>query len=648
MITRALVSCAALAALSPAQTNSNLPRGQEPATVTQGLFDNNSNSNVDVGFNQVDICSPKEFLPAAGGFVATSRLVYALFPEVDGNGDVIFQVRRSITGGRTWEAPVTIYTADTAGGEDLNTGDEGTHLYCYENKVYATIQTNAHDKTQIGQTLWCIASDDQGQTWSAPLLVSTGVLFDVDDAVGAASSSGLHLAWEADDPTFTNENLLYSSVDINGGVLSVVVPETALTNYTGQSDVDLPNIDAQDDVVLIAWLDDDASYNSVAPSGNVTVSVHSFDAGATFSTPFVHSGNTPGAFPLAWASPRRPFPRLDLPFGYVFQEDSRLDEDDLWMDRADVDTSTQTFNWSVSGVQCNFTSVGAGTGDIDGISVEARDGIIAIIYRDDSAGIPLDNSNETYMVVDDAFGFEFIAGTATNHTLTGTKANGFGQVEIEIAGNVIATVFEHQPSADDGVLVYSTDRGNTVTADVFTDLGGGGTNSVDIDNEYVAVTLNGDINIIFVDNEAGASTANSTNTSYTTGIKAMNGTYDAASQTFTVVGIDPTLAGTSQAFLMASTGTTPGTDLNAFLNNGTPGSGFFVGLQQDLLWSLLWANPLPYFVPISSTGTATMNNVLNGTAILGLPVYLAAGTLDFSKLPGDVLDPGSFTDPVVQ
>ena len=114
-----------------------------------------------------------DFVAAAGSNVATPQLVYALFPELVA-GAVELQVKRSIDGGRNWEPPVTVYTVNTAGGEDLNTGDKGTFILAWGNAVYVTFLTNAHNLAQRGQTLWVVASEDQGLSWSPPLNVSTG------------------------------------------------------------------------------------------------------------------------------------------------------------------------------------------------------------------------------------------------------------------------------------------------------------------------------------------------------------------------------------------------------------------------------------------------------------------------------------------
>jgi len=663
MRSRPWLAACALALPLAAQQNSSLPRGDVQLSQVAGVI-NDAAGNLDAGFNTIDVTAPREFVAAGPATVCTANLVYSLYPDRDAQGRVVLRVRRSTDGGFTWLPPVTVYTADTANGEDLNTGDEGTHLIAFENHVWVTVQTNAHNKLQQGQSLWVVGSIDQGQTWSAPFDVSTGWNrpagnrdWDVDLARGAAGPLGLHLVWEADfeDPLSpgnanaapnNNENLYYALVGIGGppSVVFAIVPETPLTTFAiGTFDVDDPTIAVQGTQVLVAYVDD--AHAGLAPGGNCTLSRMSFDAGFTFAAPFVHSGLVPATFSLAWAQPRRPFAVLDGQYAFVVQEDSRVDQDDVWMDRGDLDVVNGVVNWTVANIRCNHTSSLPGSGDVDGILVAAHDGVLAILYRDDSAGTPLDDSNEAYLVVDRDHGNEFIAGTFQRHTVTTSLATIY---DLQVVGNVICGVYECCPTSnEEGGIVLSHDRGTTIEARTFTTLGSCGTGTIDVDDLQCAVTRNGDYAVVYADERlGGAAGTNANNAAFVTGGKLPRLRYDAAAQLLALERLDPQQAGVGIAFLMISGSTGPPNDLNAFLGLPGAGRGHVVNLGQDPYWFALWNIAIDFVAPLTAGGVAQWNGVPNATALFGVPIHVAAGTVDVGLLGIDLFL--SYSDPILQ
>jgi len=660
---RIAVALSLLVAPATAQQNSQLPRADVQLSAVQGVIQD-ATGNLDAGYNQIDVAAPRNFVAAAGGNVCTAQLTYCLFPDRDATNSVVLKVGRSTDGGRNWQTPVTVYTLDTPGGEDLNTGDEGTHLFAYGDQVWVSLQTNAHNKVQAGQSLWVVGSADQGQTWSTPFNVSTGWNrptgnkdWDVDLTRGAVGSLGLHLIWEADfeNPAApgtanaapnNNENLYYAAVALSGSPASVVslVPATTMTTFAmGTFDVDDPTIDVQDTKVLIAYVDD--AHGGLAPGANCTLSQVSFDLGFTWSTPRVHAGLAAGTFALQWAQQRRAFALLDGPYAFVIQEDSCNDEDDVWMDRGDVDVVNSVVNWTVTGVRCNHTSVVPGSGDVDGMLVAAHDGVLAILYRDDSANTPLNNSNEAYLVVDRNYGNEFIAGTFQRHTVTPTTATIF---DLDVVGNVIVGVYEGCSATDEeGGIVLSHDRGLTIDSHIFTALGGCSAGTIDVDDLKGAITQNGDYAVIYADERlGGAAGTNANNAAFVTGGKYPRLAYAPAAFQLTMDKIDPQQSGGGTAFLMISSQTSPGTDLNAYLGIAGAGRGHFVGLAADVFFGLMWANVLSFLTPINAAGTAQWSGIPNASALLGLPIHVAGGTLDWSMFPTDLFV--SHTDPIVQ
>lgn len=638
-VLRTLLAAAALAAALTAQTtNSILPRGDLQLSTTPGVH-NAVAGNLDAGFQMYDVASPKQDLPdRTGGLVATSRLVYAVYADQIG-GNVVVQFVRSTDGGRTFAAPVTIYTCNTAGGEDLDTGDEQLDLYCYEDQVFVTLLSNSQDLAGGGQAAFALASTDQGQTWSAPVAVSPAIGVtrrDIDELRGAASATGLHLVYEWDYTASAsgNENITYVRCDFGSGF--GVAQTVDLTNYAdGGADVDSPSIDADGAVVHIAYnANDDVVLGTTRDQ---SYSVTSFDNGATFSAPFNHTQFT---VPSPWASARAPKAHLDGGFAYTFMEDSRIDQDDVWMDRGIVDLQTSTVQWTVRGIECSNIPTGpAGTTgqlDVDGFQVAVENGVIAILYRDDRSVAT--NSNFAYLACDQHGGADFVAGTASHHQLTTSTATLY---DLAVTGQVVCGVWEQCSGDEEGAIVLSHDGGRTVSAFQFTTLGdcsGSPSANVDVDDLRCSVSRNGDYTVLYVDERAGGN--NASNHCFLTGGKLpelrnpllVNGSID-------VRGIDPAQSGTHLGFLMISgSGTSPGHAV------GGNQYGFFVGLQNDLWFQLLFASAYTTFAPISASGDATFTvpgGIPNLTALLGFPIDCAAGTVGFGPRMF-----ASYTDPL--
>lgn len=620
--------------------SSNLPRQDLQLSTTNGVHNGGTTtSNLDAGFTMFDCASPKQDLPdRTGGLVATSRLVYTVFADRVG-GDVVLQFRKSTDGGRNFAAPVTIYTCNTAGGEDLEgsgTNDAGEELAltCWGDDLYVTFLTN---KDAIGlnpsayQSLYAIGSNDQGQTWSAPVLVSPGIGItrgDVDYHRAAAASTGLHVTYEWDYfPAGGNENFSYARLGFVGGVFGTIVPSTDITTFPNAGfDVNDPSVDAEGDVVHIAW--NDNSDPVIGTTRHQTWSVTSFDAGATFSLPHNHTNHTA---PTPWATERSPFAHVDGPYAYTFMEDSRVDQDDVWMDRGILDTVTHQVLWQNTGIMCSDLPNGPGGAspnpqlDVDGFVVDVQNGVIAILYKDDRTGAT--NSNWGHLAVSRNYGDDFVNGTASHFTLTNVTVEVY---DVSVNGNVICAVYEQcaGSSNEEGGITLSSDSGMSVTSSQFTTRGSCSSpaSTVDVDDLRCSVSRNGDYTVVYVDERAGNS--NTVNNCFLTGGKfpvlrdqtLVNGTLEMSR-------IDTAEAGTNLAFLMISAaGTQPG---HAVFGNTY---GFFVGLNNDLWFNLLMNSVTSTFAGISPAGDTVFTipgGIPNLTALLGFPIDVAGGTLSF-------------------
>lgn len=170
---------------------------------------------------------------------------------------------------------------------------------------------------------------------------------------------------------------------------------------------------------------------------------------------------------------------------------------------------------------------------------------------------------------------------------------------------------------------------------------------MDVDDLQCAITRNGDYAVIYADERLGGATAtNAHNVAWLTGGKYPRLRYQASTLTLDMDRIDPAQARPGvMAFLMLSAGTA-GIDAAAWLNVAGAGTGFFPGLSNDLFWALMWQNAPAFLVALGGTGTAQWPGIPNVTALVGLPIHLAGGTLDFQAVAtGPLL---SFTDTILQ
>jgi hypothetical protein len=122
--------------------------------------------------------------------------------------------------------------------------------------------------------------------------------------------------------------------------------------------------------------------------------------------------------------------------------------------------------------------------------------------------------------------------------------------------------------------------------------------------------------------------------------------YSAPLFTLTMDKVDPQQSGVATGFLMLSTLTSPGTDLNAYLNVPGVGRGHFVGLAADVFFGLMWANALSFLTPIDASGTANWGGIPNVSVLVGIPIHVAGGTLNFNTIPTDAFV--SYTDAILQ
>ena len=90
---------------------------------------------------------------------------------------------------------------------------------------------------------------------------------------------------------------------------------------------------------------------------------------------------------------------------------------------------------------------------------------------------------------------------------------------------------------------------------------------------------------------------------------------------------------------------TAGVDVPASVGLQGAGTGFFVGLTNDVWYNFLFTNVLLFRAPITAGGRASWGNIPNATALLGFPIYAVTGTVDFAKVGTRPLQ--SFTDPII-
>lgn len=628
----ALLSATSSLCAQALPSSSTLPRGDVKL--------NNDYMNVAThGYGSWRTVAPRERIAAGpAGTVPTAQVAYVTYMDTI-NGIETIEFRRSTNGGYSWGAPVSLYSL--VPGEVISSNE--TRIVASEHDVFIVFASNAHTLAAGLQSVWAIGSSDQGQTWTAPQLLTPQFLTTLRDAdeVNAAVSRGpngasLNVVFEADSFTLGVEDIYFVQAEIQGGTLAVTVAETRL-NYAvaaQTSDVNFTAIASDGPVVHVAWTDNRSQGGS---SQYDYFSMTSLNNGTDFAavTEYRH---TQFAGPISWAAPRRPRVAVDIPHVYTFMEHGEAGRDDVYMAwSADVGLT-----WTATNVAINTATLGS-AGDIDDMIVTADDGRVAVVYVDDRLnGINNNNNNQAIVSVSNNGGADFVAGTYVEVPLSLKDPNPiFG---IEMTGDMIAVLYETNcgPGGEDLAVSLSSDGGQTFTHYDVTDLGACGTfpSGVDVDNPRLALTANGDVIVTYIDDRtpAGSGGGNTVNNLWITGIHYPQLIDRTASNQGLVYQDDaPSAAGDTCYVVLSFTGPQGTIALD---NLGTTLNVGFDAFTEASIVVAASAFPSVNRDSVGANGSVQFPFFPNVTQLLGLPLWGVAFT-------ASGILPGKFTDPIL-
>jgi hypothetical protein len=643
-----LAATSALTAQFP--TSSTLPRGEVRLNGT--TLDNNV-----IGFGHWRTAAPRERIAAGpAGTVPTANVAYVTWAEATPLGQVALKFARTRTGGFTWDAAQTIYT--TVAGEAIDGAE--TRLLCSGHQVFLVYASNGHSLVAGQQALFAIASGNQGQTWTAPVLLSTGslaTLRDVDE-VNAAISTGnaagtpsLNVVFESDYnvPASGIEDLYFVQAELTGGALAITVPQQRLNLAVAErvSDVNFTTIAADGAVVHIGWTD---NRQGAGANRYDYFSLTSRLNGTDFATTTEYRHTT---FPanLSWGAPRRPQVAVDLPNVYTFMEHSFnlatsvQSKDDVWMDWS----NDLGLTFAVTGVAINTATLGS-IGDIDDMLVTADDGRVAVLYVDDRLnGVNNNDNNQAIVAISYNAGSDFQLGTHVERPLSLKDPNPiFG---IQMVGDMVVALYETNcvtatgSGAEDLTLSLSSDGGVTWTHRDVTSFGGCGLfpSGVDVDDPRLCLTQNGDAIVTWIDDRTilGAGGGNTVNNQWVTSIHYPQ----LVDSTATFQGVryqdaSPQTAGEVAVLLLSASGTGSQIVLDAFGSNVN--LGFDVFTEASVLIGLTGAYPTLNSDLVGATGSANYPFVPNVTQLIGLPIWAAGLSITIANTAGRFTDPIRF------
>jgi hypothetical protein len=478
------------------------------------------------GWGSYQVAAPEESLPPAGaGQFHTAKLVYVVYLDVDPSGDAIFAFRRSGDGGFSWSQPTTIWTNSSSAGEFMWGGEfkvaaQGHH-------VYVIVMSNRGHPRRNG-AVHLLGSDDQGQTWYGPLMLSTGMLGtggyttdDPDDQQIAVSQGVAHVVWGADyydDGTGSRQpdnDIFYASAQVSGGQLTFVTNEIRVDDANGtlaNGDVDsaFPSVAAEGTAVVhISWQDDRIVSAGGGTGNDAANNVYSRTSLA-FGTDFGNAAATPEHDHTGFTSPINNTPRRSTSVItgqniYIVQEDQRVaNDDDVWISISNNAGQTWT-----DGVLVAKSPSGTDSDD----AVIAADGDnIVVGYRDNRGG-----QNKTYAVVDNNKGADFVAGTHKEYLLSPNSNQTYRTCGALCSGEVMCVYYEDDLplyQGQDWSFGYSTDAGASwqTVEGINVQLT---TPDADVDDPHMTITHNRDLVATWIDD---AAQGNAFNLVYLTGI----------------------------------------------------------------------------------------------------------------------------------
>ncbi|MDA1223255.1 MAG: sialidase family protein [Planctomycetota bacterium] len=597
------------------------------------------------GFGGWKITAPRQILAGdpSQGLEPTARVVYAIWPDADASGNVTLRFLRSIDGGWSWDQSraVDIWTADTAAGETYDT--QNLTLVASNHKVFVVLTAdrdpNGAPDAEANDSAWVLGSDDQGQTWQAinvsPGLytpLSNGVDFnDVDEPCAAIGSGDrLHVGYEADyddtgaGATSTAEDLYYQAVEFDAsGDLVAVFAEARQVNGTAPAtaDVDRPSCAADGDDLIFVWHDPRVNGGDI----DDTFTRISNDNGATLGAEFNHTNVT------AEESEDRSIALVHAGTILVIQEDGRLGSPDRIWGSLSTDAGA---NWT-TGI---LLSKGPSTVDVDAFSAAvSTNGTMLIAYTDDREGTG-NVDNDVYVIVDTNGGQDFVAGTHVETLLT-TGADNDTAFDCAAYGNVLAVTAETSSFPEDAAVFVSSDNG--ATWDGFQLAGG---QQADVDDVYVAVTANRDVQAIWVDD---GNLGNTENRVYTAGLRAPRlEDRSATGEGIVYVGGSPEDVGNGLVmFPSFSAPLSNGLQLTLFAQNVDPGVGY--NFTLDAASGACFENLVAFYTQIDAQGEARFPLLpsVNWSQLAGQPVYWLGVT--FTPRVSGSFD-RAFTDPLRQ
>ena len=585
------------------------------------------------GFEAWKTAAPKQNLAGdtALGLAPTARVTYTVFVD-DLEGDMVndLVVRRSVDGGFTFEPAVKIWDANLGdfNGSDIRIEADGHAVYVAFESTGGSVPGAVYQ--------WVAGSDDQGQTWQTITVsngitnaLSTGdVLFDVSNPGQISASDGVcHVAFNANyfsavgtgGTNSTAEDTFYQAVAFDaGGTLALVyAEEVRMEAYpSGTADSDDPWISADGDLVAVSWQDVSAGGSNT--TGNDSYTRVSLDRGATFGGAVNHTNFNGGAS------------GVDTGFTKVEVEGSLVVVVYQGGVPSTIGGSGDRLFASISQDSgANFTQVevSLGLNDTDNNCLLVRDGRILIGYEEDRTGV-----DEIYVVVDQNGGADFLGGVVTSDILVSSGA-ATGNQEIYFAdgaGDVLAVSYEPEAGAEGAGFSFSTDGGLTW------DLCTAQLNS-DVDDLDVAVTINGDVTIVY---QFDVGQGNDFNNVYFAGIKGQrlvdnNTSIDYVGGTASEIG--------DFLFLLPS--------LTAPTSNGTTvpagviaeiGVGY--NFVLDPLSEEAFAAGAPLFQGVVGTDGTVNFPIPNLAPVIGRSIYYFGFNADFAS---GALGRG-FTDPIEQ
>ena len=392
-------------------------------------------------------------------------------------------------------------------------------------------------------------------------------------------------------------------------------------------DIDDPHIAADGRFVAVIWLDD---RGSGAVTGNETFVRVSRDAGANFDAEVDVS--QPTTIPVASGADEAWVAISAEGQGSIYctYQDSRHNNggDSLFLMYSKDGGVTWVYT-DRGGARIMLNTNTAD--DVDDVHLAADGQAVAIAWMEEIPGGG-NATNQLRVIVDPLGGLGWQVGTipAPIDLSSGAGIVDVQRVEeVSMKGRFIAIAQETNPG-ETATLSWSCDQGLTWETRNVSD------GTVDVDDPDCAVTLNGDINMIYLEDRAGGQS----NTTVVSGIKVPTLVNDAtASQGIKVSCAMGSVGNLAMVFFSGTL---------ADMQNNAPVSfnntGFSINLTNDPVYnigiSVAFSQPTVYFGTVDAQGKVAFPGIANFSSVIGVPIYCAVATAQAN------LTLGEFTDPV--